>query len=255
MKLYIGCTTRRDIDAACVDSILRYMLNPVRGTRMDISRGDGFVGRLRNKYTADFLSDKSFTDLLNLDSDIAFNRSHVERIMSHDADIVGGVYYKKEPGRLAVLEDFPGPSRNGEPPTNGLVQVRFMGTGFLRVRRRVFEAMIEEYGDEMWYIEEGSGKKMWNFWPIAVEKTERRLLSEDWWFCHRANELGFRVYADTKCTLGHVGVWMFPWTVWETHRQLIEDVDRAREGYKCDPNYDVVGDLEEAIKYAKNPQP
>ena len=128
--------------------------------------------------------------------------------MSHDADIVGGVYFKKQVERVAVLEGFPGPVPTGTPPD--LLQVRFMGTGFLRVRRNVFEAMIEKWGDEMMYIDEGTKEPHWHFWPLAVEPKEHRLLSEDWWFCHRANQLGFKVYADTKCVVEHLGTVAFP---------------------------------------------
>lgn len=208
MKLYVGLTTRRDVDAACLDSILRFMHAGILGTRLDVIRGEGFVGRVRNQYTQSFLDDKSFTHLLNIDSDILFDKWHVQRLMSHDTDIVGGIYYKKEVDRIAVMEGFDGPLPTGVMPD--LMQVRFMGTGFLMIKRVVFEKMIELYGEDIWYIEEGTKRKLYNFWPVEVCKEERRLLSEDWWFCKRANELGFRVYADTKCTIQHMGSCAFP---------------------------------------------
>jgi len=38
---------------------------------------------------------------------------------------------------------------------------------------------------------------------------DRRMISEDWFFCDRARALGFTIYADTKVILKHIGTVVF----------------------------------------------
>jgi|GEM_PF-7011872 len=38
----------------------------------------------------------------------------------------------------------------------------------------------------------------------------RRYMTEDWQFCMRSRALGFRVWADTRIDLNHIGTAVFP---------------------------------------------
>ena len=204
MKILVAMSCRSSIDARTVHAILDLMSNPPHECDFLSVQGEGYVGRARNSYTAKFLAG-DWTDLLNVDSDIIPTKDKIERICSHDVDIVGGIYYKKNPlSREAVLEPLPDRPRADE---NGLMPVRYMGTGFLRIRKKVFLDMIDKYPIE--YLHE-NGQTEWDFWPCAIDPTQNRYLSEDWFFCHRANELGYTVYADTKCVVQHIGTAVYP---------------------------------------------
>lgn len=168
------------------------------------------VGRSRNRLTAEFLAG-DYTDLLFIDSDLVFSVDQVERILRHDEEVVGGMYFKKTEGEPeAVINGI----RNPIFKESGLTQVGYIGTGFLRIKRSVFEDMIAKWGDEIWYnVDHPAQGKEYNFWHLGIYNYpdgSRRWLSEDWWFCQRCMDLGIRVWADRAITLRHSGHALFP---------------------------------------------
>ena len=195
------------------------------------------VGRSRNMITRLFL-ESDCTDLLFIDSDIVFAVEHVKRILSHPEEVVGGMYFKKGQG---VAEPCLNTIKRPVIKPSGLNQVAYIGTGFLRIKRIVFEKIIEKFGDEIAYCPDCTTDLIeYNFWNLAmhtfpvedypldedriqnlmikyrlnreqVSKAMRsRWLSEDWWFCQRCNDLGFKVWADRRIILKHSGNVLYP---------------------------------------------
>jgi hypothetical protein len=187
--------------------------------------------------TRNFL-ESDCTDLLFIDSDLVFSIDHVKRILSHDEEVVGGMYFKKSQG---APEPCLNTIRNPIVKSNGLNQVAYIGTGFMRIKRIVFEKIIERWGDEIAYCPDGTTDILeYNFWNLATntfaeeiiavypERVEAlvkkygvtperaakairtRWLSEDWWFCQRCNDLGFNVWADRRIALKHSGNVLYP---------------------------------------------
>lgn len=175
--------------------------------------GDSLVSRARNHVTRMFLESDA-THLLFIDSDLVFSSEHITRIMSHDLDIVGGVYCKKSEGDVQVVCNSVGKSENRP---SGVSEVGYIGTGFLCVSRKVFEVMIQEFGKDIWYlIDPDHTKREYDFWHTGVYDygeavtPRRRYLSEDWWFCQKAMDVGFRVWMDMGVILGHSGNAIYP---------------------------------------------
>jgi len=76
--------------------------------------------------------------MLIIDGDMIFGRHDVDMILEHDADIVGAVYAKKVVGCELVMSALSDEWDNGENP---LMEVEWVGRGFINIHRRVFEAM------------------------------------------------------------------------------------------------------------------
>jgi hypothetical protein len=198
---------------------------------------DPYIISARNALAADFLQ-TDCTHLMFIDADILFNAGHIKRLVSHDVDIVGGLYPKKIETKLQwVCNALP-----DRPPVDerGLLALRHVGTGFMLINRIVFEAFVEELGDEIGYMEDEIDRQRWAFFwmPIvADEKGIPRLKSEDWHFCDQARALGFKVYGDTKVLLKHIGDAVYPLEHqvkesnarqnYENHRAALRVVDRA----------------------------
>ena len=195
------------------------------------------VGRSRNMLTRQFL-EGDYTDLLFIDSDLVFSVDHVKRILSHEEEVVGGMYFKKCQG---MAEPCLNSMREPIVKDNGLVQVAYIGTGFLRIKRCVFEEMIAKFGKEMAYCPDSSKDVIeYSFWNLAMntfppsilgysedrvkalaekykvsedlarKAVQTRWLSEDWWFCQRCMDLGIRVWADRRIALKHSGNVLYP---------------------------------------------
>ena len=209
MRLYVAVPIYGGVDPHFHQCFTKLLLNRPCEMVVDEHVGDSLVARSRNTLTARFLA-SDCTDLLFLDSDLIFSTDHVARLISHDVDIVGGFYPKKQEGALAWVcnaMDKPQPIREDE-----LQQVKYMGTGFLRIRRHVFEAMIWEHKADPFTVDE-TDRVEWDFWHCGVYQYpdgKRRYLSEDWWFCQMALDLGIQVYGDTRIALKHSGGAVYP---------------------------------------------
>jgi hypothetical protein len=161
------------------------------------------------------------THMLFIDSDLTFSADQVIRIMGHDADVVGGLYCKKQDGadaELVINTSVPYEEINSG-PMDGLMTVRYVGTGFLRVTKAVIQQMIDKW-PEIAYKEDPDHKKTaWDIWHSGVYDYQangysndwpRRYLSEDWWFCQRCQDLGIKVWVDRRICLKHTGSIAFP---------------------------------------------
>ncbi len=172
--------------------------------------GDG-ISRARNNSTAAFLETScEYHDLI--DHDIIFGPEQVKALRRHGPrDIVVGIYAKKTNHVACVYNSLP--EGNPPPDERGLMEIAYGGTGFMRIHRRVYEAMIAAH-PELRYTCDLDGTTKYDLWGMGVAdcpvRKERRYLTEDWMFCHRARALGLRVWADTTIDLGHIGTAVYP---------------------------------------------
>lgn len=172
--------------------------------------GDSAIGRSRNSLTRQFLETDA-THLLFIDSDLVFSTDQIIRLMQHKEEVVGGLYCKKQEGPpQLVINSWANPEQRGD-----LLEVRYIGTGFMRVARSVFEKMIERWGREIEYKLDPDHKiTEWDFWHMGVyhypDGSPPRYLSEDWWFCQKCIDLGIKIWADRRIALKHSGAAMYP---------------------------------------------
>ena len=168
---------------------------------------DPYIVLARNTAAADLLKGNC-SHILFLDADILDPQcpEHIQRMLDHDEDIVGGIYYKKQEEKAVPVCN----ALDDRPPEDerGLIPLRHIGTGFLMIKREVFEKMIEEWGDQIGYLEDETERPMWDFFDMP--RVDGRKMSEDWHFCNKARELGYTVYGDSGVLLQHIGTAIFP---------------------------------------------
>ncbi len=189
-------------DITFVQSLCGLML----GSKVAVQIGwhiDSSVDRARNILTANFLA-SDCTHLLFVDSDIGFSEEDVARVTSHDEAMVGGLYPLKNttPTVQWCLNGLA--TGDAVPRADGLLPVKYIGTGFLCIARRVFEEMIRLDGPAISYLQDFPPHRLeYAFWRDGV--VERRFLTEDWLFCDRWLKMGGKVWADTHVVLRHAG--------------------------------------------------
>lgn len=187
---------------------------------------ESLISRGRNTEATVFL-EEGFTHLLSIDADISFTWEDFRRVISHNVPIVGGAYPLKN---FPVVMNFNPLEGKGTElfktnrgfddlawkefvhkyadPDTGLAEVRHVPTGFMCVRREVFEKLSEivpKY--HTFQADSGEMERYYDFYFVGVH--EGNYLSEDWSFCQLASANGFKIYLDTKITLGHTGYWTF----------------------------------------------
>jgi hypothetical protein len=167
---------------------------------MVFSRGI-YVALARNAAATFFLEKREEEYLLFIDLDIRFGKGEVDALMESEEAIVGGLYFLRESGRAHAC--FTGLRPGLSLKVGGVEEVARLGTGFMRIHRRVFEALAAERPR---YVYEG--REEIDFFPVGVLGGE--WLGEDWYFSELARKAGFRVMLDTRVQLLHEGVCLYP---------------------------------------------
>jgi hypothetical protein len=194
--------------------------------------GDALITRARANLMTMFLDDPAATHFLFVDADIGFEPEQVFRLIESGADVVAGVYPIKrvnwEKVRRAIENNRPKLSSASldyvleinDPDhvavVNGFTRVRYAGTGFLMIRRHVFEQMCAHpaYASLQFFREHsldalaGSPNRFALFECMIDPKTGT-YLSEDFAFCKRWTDIGGEIWADLQSQLDHVGPAVF----------------------------------------------
>lgn len=170
---------------------------------------ESLITRGRNKLVSFFLRSDA-THLLFVDADVQFNPSDALSLLRLDLPIVGGAYSKKSLNWERVLaaakagataDDLPNVAASPcfnlcpcpEIDTLTPVEVSEIGTGFLMIRRDVFEAMRAAAPDDFYMDDiDGKGDKIHRFFDCAVR--DGRYLSEDFYFTRRWADLGGKTH-------------------------------------------------------------
>ena len=153
---------------------------------------------------------KGYDEMMWIDSDVVFHPDNVERLRQHDKPLVCGVYAKKSRPEFAC--DFlPGTPKISFGADGGLHEIRYGGFGFVHVRRAVFETIRENL--KLPECNKRFGKAIYPYFlPMLVADGRGTwYLPEDYAFCERARQCGFKILADTTIRLWHVGSYGYTW--------------------------------------------
>ena len=131
-----------------------------------------------------------FTHLFFVDSDMCFGYQVLDRLLSRDADIVGGVYKYRREEKEYVLRLF---GEGGQPILakeipEGLFKCFGIGAGCLLIKTSVFKKI----------------PKPW--FPLEIDQVP---LGEDLAFCKKAQDYGFTIWADSTVEVLHIGEYLY----------------------------------------------
>lgn len=145
----------------------------------------------RNKCVSSMMEGE-YDYILFIDTDVIVPPDLIKRLTHHNLDIVGLSYKQKFPPHnfcaFKKSQDVHGlDTKIPIVPTGELVEVDYIGTGCLLISRKVFQKMAFP----------------WFKWTVDVTTPNGQ--SEDFYFCSKAQEAGFKIWWDSALPqAGHV---------------------------------------------------
>lgn len=208
----VDTNTRIMIAIPCMDMVAAhftaslYNLQKPCLTRLEML-SNSLVYDARNMLAAQAIDDNC-DYVLWLDSDIIFKNDLLERLLKdvQDKDFVSALYFKrvyptapvigekitKDDGTIQYVA-------RKEYPKDQLFTVDATGFGAAITSAKLLKALYDRY-DRPFYPDLGLG--------------------EDFIFCHRAKELGFELWCDSRIKIGHIGRHVF------TEKDYLRQIER-----------------------------
>lgn len=201
---------------------------------------ESLITRARNGLMSNFLAQKKHTHLFFIDSDIEFDAISVVKLLAADKDVIGGIYPLKRVNEDKLKENAESYRVNKKLPVdyeltdkeadfiskkslsyaftpekstmsmqNYCIEVTDIATGFMMIKRHVIEKMVDRY-PELEYQpfqndQYGNGIKYYAFFDTMIHPKTGIYLSEDYAFCLRAVQAGFKIHIRTDIDLTHIG--------------------------------------------------
>ena len=168
---------------------------------------ESLISRARNTLTAKFLDQTDSTHLFFVDADIGWEPWHLLVLLNRDVDVIGGLYPMKTMPIKWVVNGFEG----AEEGSDGLQEVSKAGTGFLLMKRHVFEKLkshpaVKQYKNDIG-LDPKYDAHLKTYFDTAVR--QGRYYSEDWTFCENWRDIGGKVWVDKRVLLRHSGSYVF----------------------------------------------
>ena len=210
-------------------------------TKFSFLFNESLITRARNYLVDEFLR-SDYTHLLFIDSDIHYNSQDVLALMALDKDVIGGPYPKKsinwgnvaqaarshpniEPKELEQLVGeyvFNVVKGTKQFTVTDPLEVMEIGTGFMMVKREVFEKMEKQYPmirykpDHVGQANFDGSRYIHAYFDTVIDTKESivgggsdRYLSEDYMFCQMWRKMGGQIYLCPWMKTQHIGTYAF----------------------------------------------
>lgn len=210
-------------------------------TKFSFLFNESLITRARNYIVDEFLR-SGFTHLLFIDSDISFSAQDVLALMALDKDVIGAPYPKKsinwanvkqavlnnpniEPRELEnVVGEYVFNVVQGTESFNVTepLEVMEIGTGFMMIKRHVFDKMKEAYPtleykpDHIGQANFDGSRMIHAYFDTMIDTPDSltgggsmRYYSEDYSYCNLWRKIGGKVWLCPWMQLTHVGTYGF----------------------------------------------
>jgi len=205
---------------SCFISLLKFLIEASKlgiNWTLDTMGNESLITRARNNLAGKFLHNQKATHLMFIDSDIRFEPEDIMKLILADKDVCCGAYpVKKLPAQLVINELDDG-EKEGD-----LVEVSTAGTGFMLIKREVFDTLKKDNPKLQIKLPEEKRKNinaeimgaenteenpsedcLWNFFDTSFD--DHLFKGEDIAFCELARKSKFKIHANIDSTTIHHG--------------------------------------------------
>lgn len=175
-----------------------------RGDRVTIHDecGNAMIGDCRGLIVTQFLESDG-TDLVFVDSDVAWEAGALLKLVDYPVDFVAGMYPQRRDPINYCVSLIPEREELWADPETGLLEVAAVPAGFMRLSRAMCERMVAAYPDSQFYCTDAPNQTAYDlFGPYRIGKLK---FGEDYSFCRRWRDIGGKVWIDPEMSMGHCG--------------------------------------------------
>lgn len=187
------CDTRLCMAANGIDVIVR------------IHTSGSLLVRERNDLVKSFLATDA-THMLCIDSDIAWNPADIKKLIDHNEDFVAALYPARGMDKCFLFRGvYQDDNKRMDVSKKGLLEMQYIPAGFMLLKRNVIETMIKHFPEHHYIPKDASLAHTEGDMLFATEVWEGEFWGEDYVFCRRARQAGFKIWIDPTITLDHAG--------------------------------------------------
>lgn len=195
MKIFVAGVSSERQYVRALDSIFKE-LQPGDDDSLGYDAGaPGWIARI--ELCDAFLEQKQFDALFQMDMDMLFPPDTLERLRSHDLDMVTGHYFKRKTDPMMSIIQVKDPASNRwlpmeDVPEHGLHEVACTGMGCVLIKREVIDAVAQIPGI------------IHPFMPGPIpELHPTKIYGQDIRFFFYANMLGYKLWLDADVEAAH----------------------------------------------------
>jgi len=217
VKLFIATPAfGHQVTTNYANSLLKFVSTPhptlAVSSAIHMQSGMALVTQARNNCVAYFLNSEC-THFLFIDADIGFEPEAIYRLIEKDVPLCLTPYPVKGYGKdyqLQFIVHFPDKD-NVRIDKGGFTEITAGPTGFMMIKREVFEKLAEKYPERKTVNKQLVGNKVetmekgWYTFFETAQDPENGYLGEDIAFCRLWTNIGGKIYADTQTPLTHFG--------------------------------------------------
>lgn len=165
--------------------------------------GSSNLPKARNYLTAHFRAG-DWDDLVWIDADMSWPANAIIRLLASDKPVVGIVGRRKTDEVSWCVLPMPQDTVINQDDM-GMIEVRRLGTGLMKISREAFETIIavrpdlKRPGDAV-LMTEAERAAYYKFFAFGDDD-----MGEDYWFCDLYRSCGGQVWVDPSIEMGHIG--------------------------------------------------
>ena len=188
---------RMDYAESLARLVLFFCTHPViqeeKEQGISIKAQQSFSTSCNREMLIDSIINTPFTHVLFIDDDMGFEEDALHIMAQKDQPIVLANYPKKVLPVRFISRGFKDEEIVTRKDSEGLEEVYIGGFGFALIKREVFMSVPKPR------------------FPLLYNKEHNIYSSEDYWFCAKAREMGYKIYIDHDASkkVWHVGNYRF----------------------------------------------
>jgi hypothetical protein len=188
---------------ALADTRLYLAANSIE-TVIRIHTSGSLLVRERNDLVKAFLETDA-THMLCIDADIGWDPLSVKKLIDYNEDFVAALYPARGE-KCFLYRGVYGENKRMDVSEKKLLQMEYIPAGFMLLKRCVLEKMIAHFPELYYEPKDESLKYTKGHYLFATELWDGEFWDEDYVFCRRARQAGFKIWIDPIIELHHAGI-------------------------------------------------